>query len=165
MSTFARILAALLAASLGGTVFAAVPPEEGKRVVELTRHLEAEPLAADAKDASTWLIDWISNSSDVTVNVCDTLQILGKKDYEYAPHLVVQTMFGMAAWSIEHPGASDEIAVQTAGVRSALKSYAAILALHPEAKLAEMEALAAHEASGDLDKFMEGVVAKKCKVG
>jgi hypothetical protein len=156
--------AALVATTLAGTAFAAVPPEEGKRVIEITRRLEADPLSADVKADGAWLIEWISQSPDVGVQICDTMQILGKKKYEYAPPLIAQEMFGMAAWSVEHPDAKPvDVAVHVAGVRSALKAYAAILAQHPDAKLAEMDNLAAHEAAGDLDKYMEGVVAKQCK--
>jgi hypothetical protein len=161
-SLFVALFAALLAGSAG----AAVPPEEGKRVVELTHQLEAAPLADDASGKSNWLLEWITQSPDVSVSICDTLQILGEKKYAYGPELVKQTMFGMASYLIEHPDAKGEsVEVQVAGVRSALKAYAAIVAQHPEGKLRQLDDLAAHEAAGDLPEFMKGVMAKKCKAG
>jgi hypothetical protein len=133
------------------------------QALDYTRRLEADPLAADAKELSGWLLEWVAKAPDIDVTVCDTLGMLDEKHYAYTSHLVVQTMFGMAAYLIEHPDAKSlDVEVQAAGVRSALAAYASILKQHPEAKHPVMDALAAHDSAGDLPKYMEGVIAKKC---
>ena len=139
--------------------------DDERKVVELTRQLEARPLAEGSKDSRAWLIGWITKAPQLQINLCDTLQVM-KRDQEYAwtSKLVVQTMFGMAAWELEHPASKGmDVEVQLAGVRSALKVYQAILREHPGAKFAPMETLAAHEAAGDLPAHMKAVVADECK--
>jgi hypothetical protein len=145
----------------------AMPAGDGdtRKVIELTRHLEEQPLAEDGKAARAWLIGWITQAPELQINLCDTLQVLKKdQEYEHTAHLVVQTMFGMAAWELEHPQARGmDLEVQLAGVRSALRAYASILRDHPQMKFAPMDRLAAHEAAGDLPAHMKGVVASECK--
>jgi hypothetical protein len=161
-----RLLATALVFAMSGA-FAAAPAArsaEAQKVIDLTRHLEQQPLADDAKDARAWLIGWITQSPDIQINVCDTLQVLKKDEgYPWTSKLVVQTMFGMAAWELAHPQAQGmDLDVQLAGVRSAMKVYASILREHPDAKFAPMEALLAHDAVGDLPEHMQGVVASEC---
>jgi hypothetical protein len=141
------------------------PSEDERKVIDLTRQLEHKPLAEASKEARAWLIGWITKAPQLQINLCDTLQVM-KRDREYAwtSKLVVQTMFGMAAWEIEHPASKGmDVEVQLAGVRSALKVYRSILREHPDAKFAPMETLAEHEAAGDLPTHMTGVVAAECK--
>jgi hypothetical protein len=45
-------------------------PEERARAVKVAHELEEEPLAKDAKERREWMIQWIVNIPDITVDVC-----------------------------------------------------------------------------------------------
>jgi len=139
--------------------------DDERKVVELTRQLEARPLAEGSKDSRAWLIGWITKAPQLQINLCDTLQVMKRdKEYAWTSKLVVQTLFGMAAWELEHPASKGmDVEVQVAGGRSGLKVYQSILREHPQATFAPMEILAAHEAAGDLAPHMKGVVAAQCR--
>jgi tetratricopeptide (TPR) repeat protein len=152
-----------------GLVPAAKPAEaldeDARKAIAFTRKLEAEPLAELAPAMRSWLLDWEEKSTQVSVLVCDTSGLLDGKKFKYSPELMVQGMFGMAAWQLEHPGAKgDELAVQLAGVRSTLKAYAAILAAQPKQHHERLDALAAMETAGELEKGLASVVAEKCSM-
>jgi len=164
-----RLLATVLLCACGAAQAAGpakpVLADDERKVVALTRQLEAQPLAEGSKESRAWLIGWITKAPQLQINLCDTLQVM-KRDREYAwtSKLVVQTMFGMAAWELEHPASKGmDVEVQLAGVRSALKAYRSILREHPGARFAPMESLVAHEAAGDLPAHMAAVVAVECK--
>jgi hypothetical protein len=109
------------------------------------------------------LIAWEAKTSDVSVLMCDTMGLLSGKKNKYGSELIVQDMFGIASWQLEHPGTWDnELAAQLAGVRSTLKAYAAMLAAQPKERVATLDALAAAEASGTLEPQLAPVVAEKC---
>jgi hypothetical protein len=164
-----RLLATIVFCASGAVQAAGpakpLPSDDERKVVELTRQLEARPLAQGSKEARAWLIGWITRAPQLQINLCDTLQVMKRdKEYAWTSKLVVQTMFGMAAWELEHPASRGmDLEVQLAGVRSALHVYESILREHPEAKFAPMDLLAAHEAAGDLSAHMHGVVAVECR--
>ena len=102
------LIGLLLAA---GTVSAQdAPPRPGEAeqfVVRFTRALEVDPLGESSSRVRGTLIEWLQNTKDYTVVVCD---ILGPIPGEKPPHsaeLLVQQMFGNVAYQIEHPGEKD----------------------------------------------------------
>jgi tetratricopeptide (TPR) repeat protein len=137
---------------------------ERERVVRFTRELEAEPFAPQAKAKRSWLIGWIEAAPDLTVTVCDTLGLVGEgKASPYDSEVVVQGMFGIAAYLIEHPESKDDaVAQQRAGVESALKAYTAILRAHPDAHVASLDAYLQHQAAGDFDGYFASILARNC---
>ncbi len=44
--------------------------EERARAVKVAHELEADPLAKDANEHREWMIQWIMEIPDITVNVC-----------------------------------------------------------------------------------------------
>lgn len=137
-----------------------VPPSDEERVIEYTRLLETQPFHSKAKPMRAWLIDWIAESPDVTVSVCNVLEL---GEIEHASLLFVQTMFGMASFLLEHPESKDNWDAQNrAGVESALKAYSSILAAQPDARIASMDELLKRQAAGELDAALAPNVARHC---
>jgi hypothetical protein len=133
---------------------AAAAPAGGKEALAVIHEVHAEPFREDepfrAKQAA--LIKWVEDSPDVSVVVCEAL--LPKLDVDARPHdgvLLLQTMFGQAAYLIEHPGApaKDEV-VFTNGLVAAIRAYRKLLALHPEERQAAWDQLDAAERKNDL---------------
>jgi len=141
------------------------PPSPGEAeqfVVRFTRALEVDPLGDNASRVRGTLIEWLQNTKDYTVVVCD---ILGPIPGEKPPHsaeLLVQQMFGNVAYQIEHPGEKDGNRLQVAGVESVLKSYSAIRAEDPKARIPYLDRLLEERKKGTLAQHMAPIIARGC---
>lgn len=159
----ATLLPLLLAAGAAWSQQPSGDSEEAKRVVlRYTRALEVDPLADTAPRARRMLVEWLQDTKDYTVVVCD---ILGPIPAEKPPHsaeLLAQQMFGNVAYQIEHPGEKDRNRLQIAGVESMLKSYSAILAEDPQARIPYLDGLLAEKKKGRLARHMAPIIAKGC---
>lgn len=133
------------------------------RFVQFTRVLETEPFHRDAVEMRAWMIKWLENSPEVTVTVCDFLQLTKVGKEVYASELLVQTMFGNASYQIEGTGPLDEASLQLAGTRSGLKAYSAILSSRPKARIAQLDDLIGSESRGDLAETLAPRIAKHCQ--
>lgn len=144
-------------------------PEERAQAVRLTRALEADPLNKDAKSAREWLTLWLVEVPDISVTLCtDYLSGLYEKkkdrDKNYAPEIATQMMFSSAAFMIEHPDqATDDIAVNKAGLEGSLKAYEAILQAKPKVQWAFLDDLIAKRDKGTLEDYVREIKTKKCK--
>ncbi|HZR37140.1 MAG TPA: hypothetical protein VFA75_17350 [Nevskia sp.] len=155
----------LLAAAVPALAQRAEPstPAERARVVQLTHRLEAEPLGPEARAAQIWLVNWIREVPDVTVSVCDLMELPPEDRYPWSPTLLVQMMAGNAAFQIENPRrAGDDVAVQGAALKSALKAYSAILKRKPAARLAAYDRLVAEMNDGRLERRLKALVPQRC---
>ena len=155
----AAILVALLALQ---PAFAAArgpsTPEERRRAIETTRRLERDPLGRGAAGERRWLLQWIVQIPDVNVRNCSgPLDALAADDGErHGKLLYAQSVFGMAAFLIEHPKKSDDwLAVQTAGVESVLRAYRSILRKAPRSHWEELDALLTVQRQGKLAAVLE----------
>ncbi len=106
--------------------------EERVRAVKIAHDLEGDPLAKDAKDNREWVIQWIVDIPDITVNVCE--EYFGKLTKPMPPHaneIVNQMVISSAAFMIEHPDKvkNDEQAVATAGIAGCVES----VSVYPQA--------------------------------
>src|SRR3984957_17767247 len=92
--------------------------EERARAVKVAHDLESDPLAKDAKDNREWVIQWIIDIPDITVNVCfDYFGKMPNPPKGHSKEIVRQMIISSAAFMIEHPDkAKDEQAVATAGL-------------------------------------------------
>jgi hypothetical protein len=141
--------------------------DERKKAVELTRKLEKQPLARSSNQDRGWLLQFIVEAPDFEVKGCKgPLDVLAKdEEGPYARILYVQSVFGMAAFMFENPKkAGDWAAVQTAGIESVLKAYAAILKADPDARWKELDRLVAVRGKGKLRALVEKEMAK-CGTG
>lgn len=141
------------------------PPRPGEAeqfVVRFTRALEVDPLGESSSRVRGTLIEWLQNTKDYTVVVCD---ILGPIPAEKPPHsaeLLIQQMFGNVAYQIEHPSEKDRNRLQVAGVESVLKAYTAILAEDAQSRIPYLDGLIAERKKGTLAQHMRPIIAKGC---
>lgn len=136
-------------------------PEERSESIRLVRALEADPLSEDAKKSRRWLVEWLSEIPDISVQMCPAL--LGANfevNKKYAAELALQQSLSSAAFIIEHPDrANDKLAVSIAGVEGVFKAYEAILTQKPKAHFKSLDALLEARSKGTL----ESIVAQNMK--
>lgn len=133
-------------------------PAERARAVETTRRLERDPLGPSATKDRRWLIQWIIDIPDIEVRGCTgPLDILKEDDgRRHGKVLFAQSMFGMAAFLIEHPREKDDwVQVQLAGVESVLKAYRSLLGSDPGARWKELDLLTEARRQGKLREVLE----------
>jgi hypothetical protein len=130
--------------------------EDRRRFVSIARQLEEAPLEPRLEAEREWALEWLTETPDVTVNICgDALGGLLGSQYRHGGEIVVQNMFSMAAFMIEHPEAvNDPVAQQMAGVEGALKAYRSILRVNPEATSPALDSLLQTQSRGALPDFV-----------
>jgi hypothetical protein len=155
-------LVVLLFAASSSLAGPALETDEEK-FVRLTRQLETQPLADSDRSTRGWLLKWATESKDVSVLICDVLGPIPKQDVPHSGELLLQMLFGNAAFQISHPDRKTDLtATQIAGVRSSMAAYSSIIAKHPDAHIPYFDELLSKETSGALDTFLAPVVADKC---
>jgi len=159
-----RKIAAVLAMSLSMTSVAQDSSDQDEeKFVRLTQQLEADPLRDTDKSMRSWLLQWATDSPDITVLVCDVMEFVTVKETPNPGIYTTQMMFGNAAYQISNPEKrNDLLATQLAGVRSALKAYESITAKDPEAKISHFEELLKKDKEGTLSAYLAPVVEKEC---
>lgn len=166
------LLSLLLAsASIGAqtpaAASAAAPESDTAKVLRYTRALEASPDRADARALRQWLTQWAIETPDYTVTVCDVIDLAGSGD-DAVPHageLLMQMMYGNAAYQIENGTKTDELSKQIAAVESVLRAYAVFLAKDAKARVPHLDALIAKRDAGTLRAYLAPIVEKKCDRG
>ena len=79
-------------------------PEERSKAVKIAHDLEDDPLANDAKTRREWVIQWIVDIPDITVNVCfDYFGKLPDPPRGHSTEIARQMVISSAAFMIEHP--------------------------------------------------------------
>ena len=164
--TVTRLASALLIGlGCAGSAFAteAPPKSDTANFVSLTRALEADPMRDTTKEIRSWLMEWLTESPDISVKVCVVMDFLQGSDEEYSALLMTQSLFGNAAWQIEHPGnKSNQLAQQVAGVESMLEAYSSLRRAYPDKHDEKMETLLALQKSGKLTPHLAPMVQQKC---
>jgi hypothetical protein len=137
-------------------------PEDRQRFVAITRGMEQDPLKPGIRDDREWGLEWLTKAPDVTVTICaDSLGGLLDSDYKYRGEILMQDMFSMAAFAIEHPDqANDEAAKQLAGLEGALKAYRSILRDKSEAKSTALEGFVQAQSRGELPDYFRKVAIR-----
>jgi hypothetical protein len=128
-------------------------PPGGKEALAVIREIQAEPLRNDdaAKAKNTVVMQWLTESPDITVVVCAELLPLRDPAGPHDGALVIQLMFAQAAYQLEHPGvAPKDEAVFTAGLAAAMRTYRVLLAAHPEQRYSAWDELETAERKGAL---------------
>ena len=137
--------------------------EERTRAVKVAHQLEDDPLAKDAKDNREWVIQWIVDIPDITVNVC--FEYFGKMPNPPRGHskeIVRQMIISSAAFMIEHPDkVKDEQAIATAGLLGSLKAYQTILKGESDARWPYLDKVVQMRDQGKLDEFVSDT-RRKC---
>jgi hypothetical protein len=138
-------------------------PEERTRAVKVAHELEEDPLAKDAKEHREWMIQWIVDIPDITVDVCfEYFGALPDPQKGHSAEITKQMVLSSAAFMVEHPDkAKDEQAVALAGLLGALKAYQAILKQDPGSRWAHLDKLIQMREQGKLDDYVVET-RKKC---
>jgi hypothetical protein len=138
-------------------------PEERARAVKVAHELEEDPLAKDAKEHREWMIQWIVDIPDITVDVCfEYFGALPDPPKGHSAEITKQMVLSSAAFMVERPDkAKDEQAVALAGLLGALKAYQAILKQDPGARWAHLDKLIQMREQGKLDDYV-AETRKKC---
>ena len=137
--------------------------EERTRAVKIAHDLEEDPLSKDAKEQREWVIKWIVEIPDITVNVCfDYFGKLPDPPRGHSMEIANQMVVSSAAFMIEHPDkVKDEQAVALAGLLGSLKAYKSILKQDSSARWAQMDKLVTMHEQGKLDDYV-AETRKKC---
>ena len=137
---------------------------ERARAVKVARELEQDPLAKDAKENRDWVIQWIIEIPDITVNVCsDYFGPLPDPPKGHSEEIYKQMAISSTAFMIEHPDkVKDEQAVAYAGLIGALKAYQSILKQDPSARWAYLDKVVRMRDQGKLDDYV-GETRRKCE--
>lgn len=138
-------------------------PEERAKAVKIAHDLEDDPLAKDAKDQRAWVIKWIVEIPDITVDVCfDYFGKLPDPPRAYATEITWQMVISSAAFMIEHPDkAKDDQAVNLSGLQGALKAYQAILKQDSSARWPFVDKLVQMRDDSKLDDYV-AETRRKC---
>ena len=140
-------------------------PEERAHFVALVRLLERDPLAENANTTRQQLRQWAIDVPDIRFKMCPDL--LGQAiadDYRYSREIKLQVVLSGAVLTIEDPGkARDDVAVYTAGIEGALRTYAVLVKLTPEAHLALLDDLIDKRDRGELVDHIARLAHQKCK--
>ncbi|WP_233840667.1 hypothetical protein [Dyella sp. 2HG41-7] len=153
--------------ALTGAAAAADSPAliDNSKVVPVTRFLEDQPLNENAPALRAALMDWEEKSKDVVDVVCPGVFAPLPDDHiKYGSELVVQFIFGSAAYQIANPGEKGKLMpAQLAGMRSMLKAYRSFLARDPSARIPRYDELSKDDEQGTLPKVLEPLVIANCK--
>ena len=169
MSAARRIAASLLFLSLFSlsaftqTARGPSTQEERDKAIRITKQLESDPLSATAQDDRKWLVKWIQDVPDITVNICPAiLPRVAESTRKFGHEIWLQSMFGEASYIIQHPKSADEDAPYVAGVESALTMYQNLLKLRPEARWGVLDDLIEKQKDGSLERYVREIVGKEC---
>lgn len=136
--------------------------EERRRMAEMARRLETNPLSPEADEQRRRLRSWIDQAPDLTVPV--TPELLGGLEgatANRAQEIFTQMILSSAAFAIERPEkAADDAAVCTAGLEGALRSYEAIVAQEPACRRPELDELLQRARQGTLSEYVTGTVKR-----
>jgi hypothetical protein len=141
-------------------------PRGGKEALAVIREIQAEPLRDDdtAKAKNTVVMQWLTESPDITVIVCGELLPLRDPAGPHDGALLIQLMFAQAAYQLEHPGvAPKDEAVFTAGLAAAMRVYRMLLAAHPDQRYPAWDQLEAAERTGALAPHVRKALASCSK--
>ena len=167
LATVARLVTVfLLAAGCAGGAVATEPAagSDAANFVSLTRALEADPMRDTTKEIRSWLMEWLTESPNISVKMCVVMEFLKGSDESDGALLMTQSLFGNAAYQIEHPGnKSDQLAQQVAGIESMLKAYSSLRRAYPDKRYEQMDSLIALQKSGKLTPHLAPLVQQKCQ--
>src|ERR1700722_20647806 len=137
--------------------------EERARAVKVAHDLEDDPLAKDAKEQRAWVIKWIVEIPDITVNVCfDYFGKLPDPPRGHSTEITNQMVISSAAFMIEHPDkAKDEQAVALSGLLGAIKAYQSIVKQESASRWGQMDKLVLMREQGKLDEYVSDT-RRKC---
>lgn len=157
---------ALLVVALSAQITFAQSQKEKDRTAFITntKLLEKKPFDPNAATARQWGFKWLADTDEVSVVLCsEMMKLVPEKKNKFKGELLMQLTFGIAVFKLENPERkTDEAAATLAGLESMLRAYEVMLAENEKAKNADLDALLAKRAGGELKAVAE---ASKCEKG
>jgi hypothetical protein len=137
---------------------------ERTRAVQVAKSLRTDPLSREVQHDREWLIKWLIEIPDISVNYCTNfLGDLGDKKNSYSGALIASIMANEASFIIEHPDKSRDVhAIYLAGVDGAIDSYQAMQKQDTPYHLAHLDELLQMREQGKLKDYVRAT-AKTCK--
>lgn len=138
------------------------PAATKTRMIQLIGMLESDPFLKDGKEVRGEIMSWLVEAPDVTVKICpnvlgDVRKIKGNE----GRILVVQLGFSEAKFILENPDkATDQHAINVAGVEGVLRTYAAMKTTKPKLAIPEIDRLVKLQESGQLGAAVDEGLAK-----
>jgi len=156
------VCALLTAASAPGQDRKATTPEKKAQVLATIDLLETDPYHKDAKAYRAGVLAWLTDAPDVTVKLCaDVLGDIKKMKGDDGAALFGQLAFSEAKFILQNPDmASDDFAVNMAGVDGVLKTYDAMKKARPKVKFDNLEQLIELRVQNQLDASVRAALAK-----
>jgi hypothetical protein len=152
-----------LAAALLAPAAPAPATLDGPRAIALTRAIEAEPFGPQAAESRQQLLHWVNDTPDVSVTVCDVLGPIPTQDVPNGELLLLQSIFGNAAFQLERPDRRDDaVAVQMAGIGSLLAVYRRLLLDDPRARIPTYDAWLEEQDAGTLEATLAPLIQARC---
>jgi hypothetical protein len=164
MKKLSIIFALLIVALTAQAAFAQSQADKDRAAfISNTRLLEKKPFDANADAARKWGFKWVGDTNQVSVVLCsDTLKLIPDKKNKFKGELLMQHLFGIAAFKLENPDQKDdEKAAQLAGLESMLRAYEAMVAANEKAKNAELDALLVKRGNGELKAMIDAADCSK----
>lgn len=139
------------------------PDKDRAAFIGNTKLLEKKPFDSNAPAAREWNFKWLTDTKDVTINVCKgTIDLIPKKKNKFQSELFLQFTFGMGVYSLQNPDKKDdEVAATVAGLESALRTYEVMVAENKKAQNDAMDALVAKRAANELTTYVQANTCKK----
>jgi hypothetical protein len=131
-------------------------PEDRAKAVEIAAALESDPLNKQAKAQRNWIVHWLIDVPDINVKLCGNLlgPLLGSNK-NYSAEIFTQMAPSSAAFIVKNPDkAQDNVAVYTAGMEGALRTYESILKAKPKAKWSFLDDLIEKRNKGQLSEHV-----------
>ena len=152
----------LLTAVIAGDPRPASTAEEREKAVRIAHALEEDPLNPDVQAERPWLITWLEEVPDISVDVClELIDPLLKSETPLAAGLSTQLMLSSAAFVIEHPDqAADKRATSLAGLKGVIRAYERASAVDPKARMKFLDGLLEKRDHNELDAFVTKGLAK-----
>ncbi|GAA0759170.1 hypothetical protein LRH25_01745 [Ideonella azotifigens] len=162
MRNLVSLISLILASGLALAADPSSPEKDSERVVRLVATLEKNPLGVEAAQSRKWLMQWLEETKDFSITVCEILGPVPSQSPPNSAVLLAQQMFGNLAYQIQNPGIRDQLSLQVAGVESTLKAYAVFVSKDPKSRIAHFDDLLQAQKSGSLHSRMAPVIAKEC---
>jgi hypothetical protein len=139
-------------------------PEERKQALDYIHAWQADPLGPNAKDEFGWILKWMAEVPDLSVQICTILDKLPKGDKKDRATIFGGAFMAQVAFVIENPDKrTDRLAELQAGVEGSLHVYEFLLKSNPKDRQPYLDDLIQRRDAGTLADFVKQRAQDACK--